>query len=330
MSWGYGETMKLVFAGTPEFAVPTLRKLVSAGHELALVITQPDRPAGRGREMHPPAVKQLALELRLSVFQPESINDPESAALIRCIAPDAMVVQAFGQKLSGELLSLPRLGCLNVHASLLPAYRGAAPINHAILRGEERTGITVMRMSERIDAGEILAQEAIAIHPNWTAGDLSDALAPVGAELIVRTLAEVEAGGAQAIAQDRSKVSKAPKLDKSDGLVPWQKSAREVHNHIRGMTPWPGAFSFFAPAGSGHLLRVSLVRAVSVQDSPAPQSPGAVMKVGHEGITVACGSGAVVIERVKPAGSREMSGDEFARGHGVKAGAAFTSVSDRG
>ena len=317
--------MRLIFVGTPEFATPTLKRLACAGHEIALVITQPDRPAGRGRAMQPPAVKELALELRLSVFQPESINDPESAALIRSISPDAVVVQAFGQKLSDELLSLPKHGCFNVHASLLPAYRGAAPINHVILRGESVTGVTIIRMAGRIDAGEVLAQQALTIHPEWTAGDLSEALAPIGADLMIHILSDLDSGRLVPIPQDRSKVSKAPKLDKSDGLIPWNRPAREVHNHIRGMTPWPGAFTFLHVAKSPQPLRVSVLRAtLAPSAAPGPSSPGVVAGASHAGLVVSCGEGAVVLERVKPAGSREMSADDFARGHGAAAGSAFT------
>ncbi len=252
--------MRVIFAGTPEFAAPTLRALAAAGHDPALVVTQPDRPAGRGRTLQPSAVKQVALELRLNVFQPESINSPESAGLIRYLSPDAMVVQAFGQKLSPEVLALPRLGCFNMHASLLPAYRGAAPINHVILNGEAETGVTIIRMSERIDAGEVLAQQALAIDPGWTAGDLSVALAPLGAELMVRTLADVESGRAKGVRQTTKGVHFAPKLGKKDGVIGWQKTASEVRNHVRGMTPWPGAFTFILDERKGHPLRVAVLK----------------------------------------------------------------------
>ena len=317
--------MKVVFAGTPEFATPTLRRLVEAGHDVALVVTQPDRPAGRGRALQPSAVKQVALELRLSVLQLESINQPEAVGLLRCLEPDAMVVQAFGQKLSAEVLRLPKLGCFNVHASLLPAYRGAAPINRVLLAGEPRTGVTIIRMAERIDAGEVLAQEALDIAPDWTAGDLSAALAPLGAELMARTLRDVEAGRAAAVAQDRSKVSHARKLEKNDGLIPWAKSAREVHNHVRGMTPWPGAFTFVIDGRSGARLRVAVMKTAPAETGETGAAAGTVLSAGHGGIVVACGTGAVRLERVKPAGSREMSADEFARGHGISTGTRFAS-----
>ena len=316
--------MRIVFAGTPEFATPTLRGLVEAGHEVVLVVTQPDRRAGRGRALQAPAVKQLALDLQLNVVQPETINRPESVKLLHAVAPDALIVQAFGQKLSPEVLSLPRLGCFNVHASLLPAYRGAAPINHAILRGEAQTGVTIIRMAERIDAGEVLAQQTLSIDPEWNAGDLTAALAPLGAQLMVRTLRDVESGCATAAPQDLSKVSQAPKLEKDDGLIAWSKSAREVHNHVRGMTPWPGAFTFVVDGRSGARRRVAVIKTAAMATVPAsPTSPGTVASATRDGLAVACGSGSVRIERVKPAGSREMSADEFARGHGMKAGSRF-------
>lgn len=319
--------MKIVFAGTPEFSVPTLRRLVEDGHELALVLTQPDRPSGRGRHLHPSAVKTFAIEHHLPVLQPEDINLPESVGAVRYVAPDVMVVKAFGQKLSPEMLSVPRLGCLNVHASLLPAYRGAAPINHAILRGEDQTGVTIIRMNERIDAGEVLAQKVVRIEPEWTAGNLSDALSAAGAELMTITLQQVESGAAKPIPQDVSKVSKAPRLEKDDGLIPWHKSARDVHNHIRGMTPWPGAFTFLPVASRDDVprtVRVTVLKGSVAAGSPGA-APGTVTASDRTGVVVACGEGAVRLERVKPSGGREMPAGDFARGHAVVPGMRFVS-----
>jgi methionyl-tRNA formyltransferase len=319
--------MKLVFAGTPEFAAPTLRALVGAGHEVALVVTQPDRPAGRGRAMEIPAVKRVALELHLSVLQPESINLPEVLGAMRYLAPDAMVVEAFGQKLSPEVLALPRLGCFNVHASLLPAYRGAAPINHAILNGETRTGVTIIRMAERIDAGEVLAQQELAIDLDWNAGDLSDALSPIGAQLMVRSLAEVESGRAKGVPQGRKTHPTAPKLWKKDGEMWFQRGVPVEHNHVRGMTPWPGAFTFTRDGRTGRELRLVVLRTSVASDADAGSAaPGTVVASDHRGLVVACTPGCLRLERVKPAGSHEMSADEFARGHGIKVGSRFGAL----
>jgi len=326
--------MRIVFAGTPGISVPTLEACLEAGHDVALVITQPDRPSGRGRRVLPSPVKAFAVERGLAVFQPAGINAPETLALVRQVEPDAMVVSAFGQKLSPELLASPRWGCFNVHASLLPKYRGSAPINWAILNGEEESGVTVIRMNERMDAGEILARKAVRIEEDWTAGDLGEALSRVGATLMVRTLAELEAGTARAIPQDPSKVSRAPMLRKEDGLIDWTKCARRVRNHVRGMTPWPGAFTFLADDRTARHLRLTVLRSVVAEDagkevsSPSSRAPdpssGTVLGVGRRGIAVSCGEGALVLVEVKPAGSRAMSADDFARGHRLAPGMRFT------
>ena len=316
--------MRVVFAGTPEFAVPTLLALVAGGHEVVLVVTQPDRPAGRGRRLAPSAVKTAARETGLPVFQGPDVNTPAVVSFLRNVAPDVMVVQAFGQKLSPALLATPRLGCVNVHASLLPAYRGAAPINRAILNGEETTGVTVIRMGERIDAGEVLARKSVPIAPDWTAGDLADVLARMGAEVCLDVLAQLEAGTVTATPQDASKVSRAPSLAKRDGLVPWEKSAREVHNHVRGMTPWPGAFTFLAAGRGGKAVRLTVLGCAVGEETGACGEPGTVL-AADAGLTVACGEGSVRIRTVKPSGGRAMPADAFARGHAVGAGTRFTN-----
>ena len=316
--------MRIVFAGTPEFSLPTLRALCEAGHELVLVVTQPDRPAGRGRALHSPEVKTAAVSMRLPVFQPADANAPESIALIRHAAPDVLVVQAFGQKLSGELLSVARRGSFNVHASLLPSHRGAAPVNWAILRGEETTGVTIMRMNEQIDAGEILAQESVRIESNWTAGDLAAVLSERGAGLCVRTLEEVEKQSARAVTQDPRKVSLAPRLTKKQGRIPWGKSAREVHNHIRGMTPWPGAVAFIRDGRRGKTVRVTVLASEPTECGVQEQPSGTVLALEEAGLVVRCGEGAVRLTEVKPAGSRRMSAMDFARGHAIGVGMRFT------
>jgi methionyl-tRNA formyltransferase len=316
--------MRIVFAGTPEISVPTLEGCLEAGHDVALVITPPDRPSGRGRRILPSPVKAFAVERGLAVFQPASINAPESLALVRQVEPDAIVVSAFGQKLSAELLATARLGCFNVHASLLPKYRGSAPINRALLKGEEESGVTVIRMNERIDAGEILAQEAVRIEDDWTAGELGEALSRVGAKLMVWTLAELEAGTARAVVQDPSEVSHAAMLKKEDGLIPWEKPAPEVRNHVRGMTPWPGAFTFLADERTGRRLRLTVLRSVVADEPEGCSEPGTVSRVDRRGVAVACGAGVLVLVEVKPAGGHAMSADDFARGHRVAAGMRFT------
>ncbi len=317
--------MRIVFAGTPEFSVPTLQALLEAEHDVALVITQPDRRAGRGRKLRTSCVKAVAVERQLPVFQPPDVNAAESVALVRHLAPDVMVVQAFGQKLSAEMLSVPELGCCNVHASLLPAYRGAAPINWALINGETETGVTIIRMNERIDAGEILAQEAVDVAPDWTAGDLARVLAPMGAKLMLHVLHQLEAGTPRVLQQDPSEVSKAARLTKRDGLIPWQKSARDVHNHIRGMTPWPGAFTFLAEGRAGKTVRLTVLRCAVAEGTGTRGDPGTVLSTDEAGLVVACGEGCLRITEIKPAGGRVMSAEAFARGHAVGPDRRFTN-----
>lgn len=322
---GRGVFMRAIFAGTPDFAVPTLRAMLKAGHEVALVITQPDRPAGRGRKLGPTPVKTCAIENAVPVLQPKSINAPESVAVIRHLEPDVLVTEAFGQKLLAEVLSVPKLGGFNVHASLLPRYRGAAPINWAILNGEDRTGVSIIRMGREIDAGEILEQESLPIEPDWTAGDLAGALSGIGARLMVRVLSEVEFNAANAVEQDGSLASFAPKLTKADGLIPWRKTARAVHNHIRGMTPWPGAFTFCADGRTGKRLRLAVLKSAVAEETGQSAEPGAVISVTDEGLVTACGEGSVLVTELRPAGRRGMSAAEFARGHMSDVPMRFTS-----
>ncbi len=238
--------------GTPGFAAPALRALVEAGHEVRLVVTQPDRPKGRSGKPVPPPVKELAVSLGIPVFQPEKVRRPDAIDEIRKTGPDALVVAAFGQILPKALLDVPRLGGLNVHASLLPSYRGAAPINWAIINGEEKTGITIMLMDEGMDTGAILASEETPILPEDTAGTLTERLSGIGAGLIVKTLVEFEAGRITPAKQDDSKATCAPILKKETGRIDWSRAAREIERKVRGLDPWPGAYTYRA----GKMLRI--------------------------------------------------------------------------
>ena len=233
--------MRIVFMGTPDFAVPSLRELHAAGHDIALVVTQPDRPAGRGRSLRSPPVKGAALAMGLTLEQHETVNTDEFAGRLRNIAPDVLVVAAFGQILREDILDCPSIGAVNVHASLLPAYRGVAPINWVIMEGEKETGVTTMFMARKVDAGEIILTRKTPIGDMETAGELHDRLAALGAELLMETLELIEKGEAPRTAQDPEKVSYARKLKKSDGEVDWSGTAARVLDRIRGTTPWPGA-----------------------------------------------------------------------------------------
>lgn len=322
--------MKIVFAGTPDLTLPTLCALVRSRHKVALVVTQPDRPAGRGRHAQIPPVKELALANGLPIIQPESINSPDAFRCIRESSADAIVVIAYGKRLLPRVLDLPRLGCFNVHFSLLPKYRGAAPINHAVLNGERETGVTIQRMAAQVDTGPILAQRALAIGEEETTGDLAERLAALAAEMIVPALDAIESGAAAERPQDPSGASKAPTLRKSDGIVPWDKSAMGITNFVRGMTPWPGAFTFCQAAGGrGRSRLILLATRPLVEPGPSAEHacgevsrPGVVVRADAE-LVVAAGEGFVSVLRVKPDGGKPMDAAAFLRGHSVRVGDRF-------
>jgi len=235
--------LRLVFFGTPDFAVAPLKSLLESQHEMIAVVTQPDRQSGRGRKVHACPVKEEALKAGISVLQPEKVRDPEFVNELRTLAPSVIVVVAYGQILPSEIINLPESGCINIHASLLPRYRGASPINRAIIDGENKTGITTMLMDEGMDTGPVLLQEELEIRPDDTAGSLSNRLSHLGANLIIKTLEELERGNVKPVPQSVES-SYAPMMKKTDGLIDWTKSATELSNFIRGMNPWPGAYTF--------------------------------------------------------------------------------------
>ncbi len=312
--------MKICFAGTPDFAVPTLEALLRSRHTVCLVVTQPDKPRGRGRVPWAPPVKELARSRGVPVIQPESINRPEAVESLRAAAPDAIVVAAYGKRLGRRVLALPRLGCFNAHASLLPKHRGAAPIERAIVCGESETGVTIQRMAPKLDAGPILAQRALKIGDEETAGELSARLAALAAEMIGPLLDAVEAGAAGEQPQDAAGATEAPSLRKNDGLVPWRLDARGVCNFIRGMTPWPGAFTFH---GSGEPRERLILLAARPADGPAAAAtPGQILRADDR-LIVATGRGCVTVLRVQPEGRRPMDSAAYLRGRAVKAGDLF-------
>jgi methionyl-tRNA formyltransferase len=305
--------LKIVFMGTPQFAVPVLEALVKAGHEIPFVVTQPDRPKGRSKKPVPPPVKALAESLSLPVFQPERVRRPEAIEEIRKSSPDALVVAAFGQILPKALLEIPRLGNFNVHASLLPKYRGAAPINWAIINGEADTGVTIMLMDEGMDTGAMLATAVEPILPEDTADTLTAKLSRVGAELIVKALAEFEAGLLKPVSQDNYQATYAPILKKEMGRIDWAKPAVEIERTVRGLDPWPGAYTSL----SGKMLHIWRA-AVAPVDNLSPA--GMVVSAGKDGIVVATGEGALVIEELQPEGGRRMKTSEYLAGHKIAPG----------
>ncbi len=302
--------MDLVFCGTPEFAVPTLEALHAAHHNLVRVVCQPDRPAGRGQAMAVPAVKQRASELGLRVAQPETLRDNMIfRSELRTIEAHAFVVVAYGRILPRWMLELPLLGCFNVHASLLPQYRGAAPIQWAIAGGESVTGVTIMRMDEGMDTGPVLLQEAMHISPEDDALTLAPRLAKAGAKLMVRALREMESGAIQPHPQDAGRATFAPILKKEDGRVEFTRSASEIHNRLRGFQPWPGAYTRFR----GRMLRL-----ISVQPQNEAQvkgAPGALDMSGGR-LFVACDGGtSLEVLELQPEGRNRMTAQAFLNGY---------------
>ena len=306
------QSLKLVFCGTPRFAVPTLEKLVQAGFSVRLAVTQPDRPRGRGMEVTASPVKQSALTLGLPITQPESIkNNERLRAELTALKPDAIIVVGYGRILPKWMIDLPRLGNINLHASLLPRYRGAAPVQWAIARGEEVTGVTTMRIDAGLDTGDILLQKEVPIKPADTAETLAPILAAVGADLIVETLRGLEAGTIRPHPQDHEKATLAPILKKEDGRIDFRRAAQEVCNRLRGFQPWPGAFATFRGKNL-HLWDA----AVSQRSLP----PGEML-LENDLLIVGCGEGTALMPlEVQPEGKKHMGLRDFIHGYRPKSG----------
>jgi methionyl-tRNA formyltransferase len=304
------DRLRTVFMGSPEFAVPTLRALLAA-EDVVLVVTQPDKPAGRGRKVAPPPVKRVAEAAGVPVLQPRSVRTPELADALRALAPDVAVVVAYGKILPQPVLDAPRHGCLNVHASLLPRYRGAAPIQWALLRGETETGVTIMRLDAGMDTGPMLLQRVLPIHDEDTSGTLHDKLAKVGAELMLVTLGRLKAGTLEATPQDGALATLAPVLAKDQGRIDWTRPAAEVRNLVRGVDPWPGAFTALA----GEPLKAWGARAAEGRGAP-----GEVLGVDPAGLVVACGEGAVALAELQLPGKRRLPARAFVAGRPLPAG----------
>jgi len=305
--------------GTPEFAVPALKKLHGDGQEIVLAVTQPDRPRGRGRQVSATPVKKAAIELNLPVYQPESIRTVEFIRLVQSQQPDVMVVVAFGQILPKSLLSVPPFGSINIHASLLPKYRGPAPIQWAIINEEKQTGVTTMFMDEGLDTGDILLFEKTDIFPDDTAASLYDRLAELGAALLSKTLREIHTGNLQPVRQDHQQATYAPLLKKSDGQIDWTRPAHSLDAFIRGMSPWPGAFTFYAGR------RLKIFRAVPAR-TDVREAPGTVILGFPDELRVMTGEGALSILDIQGASGKRLPIRDFLQGNSMPPGSCFSTA----
>ena len=296
--------MRIIFMGTPDFAVPCLEKLLDAGHEVAAVFTQPDKPRGRKMILTPPEVKVCALEHGLTVYQPKTLRDGEAMKIIEEVAPDCIVVAAYGKILPKEMLDLPRYGCINVHASLLPKYRGSAPIQWSVINGDKETGVTIMQMAQGVDNGDMLYQKAIPIGIDDTAESMFIKLADLGGEMIVEALDLLQKGELTAVAQNEAEATRAPMLDKEIAVIDWRKSALDVHNLVRGLYSWPISQTTLG----GKKLKIFRTTLGS-----GSGEPGSV--ICADPLTIACGEGAVVIEELQLEGKKRMDAKTFLIGH---------------
>ena len=300
---------RLIFMGTPKFALPSLEALTSHGEEVLAVVTQPDRPRGRGQRVSPSPVKELALSWKLPVLQPRSLKDPGLAPQLKALEPELAIVVAYGRLLTPELLAVPALGFLNVHASLLPAYRGAAPINWALIRGEQETGVTIQWVVHELDAGPIFLQERVPVLEDDNLGALSGRLAERGAVLLVEALERLRRGEAVGMPQPEEGVTYAPPISREMRRLNWQLPAREVAGWIRGLDPSPGAYTLWR----GEVLKLFAARVKKAEGGAAV--PGTVLGLGSRGLEIACGQGSVLVQELQLAGYKHLTAPEFLRGH---------------
>ncbi len=304
--------------GTPDFAVPSLKALVETGHEVCGVFTQPDKPKNRGMKLQQSPVKQYALEAGLTVYQPAKMRDGEALSILQRLKPDLIAVAAYGKILPVDILELPRLGCVNVHSSLLPKYRGAAPINWAILNGDDETGVTIMYMAEGMDTGDILTQAVTPIDINENAAQLFDRLAQMGAELLVETVEGLETGTVKPVPQDESRASHASMLSREQSPMDWGRTARQLHDQVRGLFPWPSATAELDG------VRCKILR-TALSGETTNKAPGTVLQADKKGLRAACGDGGVLdILELQPDGKKAMAATAFLLGHPILMGTMLT------
>lgn len=309
--------------GTPEFAVPSLKCISESKHNILAVVTQTDKPKGRKGKPCAPPVKSVAIDAGYQIIQPDNINDEHVLEKLKELNPDVIVVVAFGQKISDRILDLPKHKCVNIHASLLPKYRGAAPINWAIVNGEKETGITTIIMSEKMDAGEMIDQKSVAIDPEETAGELGNRLSRLGAETLLESLMQIETGSVKYTQQDEELVSLAPKIKKEDGLINWNQGEKEIHDFVRGMNPRPSAYTSLIRNNSKERIIILKTERDNSPDAGTVNVPGTIMDISNRGIKTAAKNGSIWVTEVKPEGKRMMSASAFSRGHDLKVNYLF-------
>ncbi|CAH0258998.1 methionyl-tRNA formyltransferase [Peribacillus sp. Bi134] len=307
---------KIIFMGTPDFSVPVLKRIIDEGYDVIAVVTQPDRPVGRKKVLTPPPVKVEAEKHGIPVYQPEKIREKEELEKIISLNADLVVTAAFGQILPNELLDAPKYGCINVHASLLPELRGGAPIHYSILQGKEKTGITIMYMAEKLDAGDILTQAEVAIEEQDNVGTLHDKLSKIGSDLLAETLPKLINEELQPIKQDEFRASFAPNVKRSEERIDWSKSGEDIYNHVRGLNPWPVAYTTL----EGSILKIWQVKKLEDGNQAAP---GTVIDVQNDGFIVSTGNEtAILVTELQPSGKKKMPAKDYLRGAGsfIKAG----------
>ncbi len=314
--------MRVIFMGTPKYAVPFLQSLLDMGEDIVGVVTMPDKPVGRKQEIQEPPVKVLAQKKNIPVFQPVKINETSSLAALKSLNPDLAIVVGFGQILSQKLLDLPKQGTINVHFSLLPKYRGASPIQAAIIKGEEKTGISTMFLVRKLDSGPVLLQREVPIEQKDTTVTLTEKLTKAGVEVLQETIALIRQGKAEAKPQDESQSSYAALLVKESGLIDWQKNSRELYNFVRGMYPWPGAFTFYEHGGRKHMLKIWEAEEIPrIELNHKTAANGTILEIlKNHGFAVKCEQGGLLLTRVQSEGGKVMPAYNFVIGHHLKKG----------
>ncbi|GAA3651857.1 methionyl-tRNA formyltransferase [Asaccharospora irregularis] len=306
--------MKIVFMGTPDIAVPCLQKIIDEGHEVIGVVTQPDKPKGRGKKLGMSPVKELALKYDIPVYQPIRARDDEFVQTLKHLNPELIVVVAFGQILPKAILDIPKLGCINVHVSLLPKYRGAAPINWVIINGEQKTGVTTMYMDEGLDTGDMILKSEVDLDDNITAGELHDKMMEIGADTLKQTMDLIEKGCAPREPQNHDEFSYAPIMNKSLGNIKWNNSAKEIHNLVRGVNPWPSAYTIY----NGDTMKIWKTEVLGERSD---KTPGTILKVDKDGIRISTEDNIILVKEIQMPGKKRVLVSEYIKGNTIESGA---------